>query len=761
MRKIVFLFVILLSTSLFAQNKHAVIPTPYSVVKQDGTFTLDEGIKYVQLMDDEGLSRMIRNSIYTVVSNKFSAKGEKIFLVGINPQTVKEQDGYKLNISENAIKLTGNNKNGILNGFQTFLQLLPAIRTNEVIKIPCMEIYDYPKFSWRGLHLDVSRHFFSPEAIKQYIDLMAMYKLNVFHWHLTDDQGWRIEIKKYPRLTDVGAWRVDRLSKTWSNRAPANSGEQATYGGYYTQEQIKDIVTYATQRGITIVPEIDVPGHSSAAIAAFPSLSCIQQPQTVITGGQYPKEFQTSLCVGNDSVLRFVENVFAEVMSLFPSKYIHIGGDEVDKSFWYKCPKCQNRMKQENLKSLEELQSYFINRVEKFVNSKGRQIIGWDEILEGGLAPQAAVMSWRGEAGGIAAAKMKHKVVMTPGSPLYFDHYQAGPEGEPLAFGGFNSLQKVYEYNPIPKELSEQEGKYVLGAQANVWTEFISSVSHLQYMILPRIAALAETVWTPIEKKSFIDFSKRINKHFRMYDQKGWSYSKGNFTVNIVPKIINGKLGIILSNEIPNSEIRYTTDGTYPALNSSKFEQPIEINNSTTVKAITVQDGKVMNLIPAIQNFDMHLAVGSNVNYTFPISNSYKANGNNSLADGIRGTNAINKYWHGIEGKNLIATIELAESVAIRKIAIGCLQSYRDWIFLPTSVTFETSNDGKIFQTVGVVKNDVSTDTPTVIKDFAISFDSVKAKFIRVTAQTLPTAPKGHPGEGKPVWIFADEIIVR
>jgi hexosaminidase len=327
------------------------------------------------------------------------------------------------------------------------------------------------------MHLDVSRHFFSPEVIKEYIDLMATYKMNVFHWHLVDDGGWRIEIKKYPLLTQVGGWRVDKTNLPWGQRPQAQPGEQATYGGFYTQEQIKEIIAYAAAKNITIVPEIEMPGHVASAIAAYPALSCKQVPQLPLTGGNY-NNISSNYCAGNDSVYLFLQNVLAEVIDLFPSAYIHIGGDEVDKDPWKKCARCQAKIKANGLKNEEELQSYFIKEIEKFVIAKKRKIIGWDEILEGGLAPSAAVMSWRGEAGGVEAAKMHHEVIMSPGNPCYFDNYQAGPEGEPLAIGGMNTLKSVYDYEPIPKDLNADEAKYVLGAQGNLWTEFITTASY-------------------------------------------------------------------------------------------------------------------------------------------------------------------------------------------------------------------------------------------------------------------------------------------
>lgn len=664
-------------------------------------------------------------------------------------------------VNKSTVVIKANSYGGIFYGLESVLQTLPQVRTNAALKVPCMQVNDYPRFKWRGMHLDVSRHFFSAEMVKEYIDLMATYKMNTFHWHLVDDQGWRIEIKKYPKLTETGAWRVDQTDKIWGARPQAQPGEVPTYGGYYTQEQVKEIVAYAKARNVTIVPEIEMPGHVASAIASYPQLSCTQLPQLPMTGGNYTN-MSSNYCAGNDEVFGFLQDVLTEVIALFPSTYIHIGGDEVDKGPWKQCSKCQARMKKEGLKNEEELQSYFVKRIEKFIVSKKRKMIGWDEILEGGLAPEATVMSWRGESGGIQAAKMNHDVVMTPGTPCYFDHYQAGPEGEPLAIGGFNTLKKVYDYEPIPKELNAEEAKYVLGAQANLWTEFISTTEQVEYMVLPRMLALAETVWSPAASKNWTSFNERLKIQFRAFDQKGLHYSPGNFTVDIKPSSENGKLKVNLVTEIPTASIYYTTDGSVPTASGNKYQGPISIETSQTIKAVSVQNGKVMNLVPAEQSFVMHKAIGSNVQYAIPFSKYYPADGPNSLTDGVRGKNAAGKYWHGFSQDNLIATVDLGTEKMISQVALGCLQNYKDWIFLPKSVKFEISVDGKTFVEVGNLVNDIPpTVTASTIKNFTVKFSATNARYIRVTAVTLEACPKGHPGEGKPAWTFADEIVVE
>jgi hexosaminidase len=764
-KKIAFLF--LVTMPLYSMAQHAVIiPQPVSIQYNEGSFTIDGNISLrfnaanKDLAAAAGFFRSCIQSVSAFTLPFNVKKGKKIELLLSKTDEIGDE-GYLVHVTPASIKITANKKAGIIYAFQTILQTLPAIRTNAPLNIPAMQVKDYPRFQWRGMHLDVSRHFFSPNLVKEYINLMATYKMNTFHWHLTDDQGWRIEIKKYPKLTSVGAWRVDQTDKVWSDRPQAKEGEPATYGGYYTQEQIKDIIHYAADRNITIVPELDVPGHSAAAIAAYPYLSCTQQPQLPMTGGNYTG-VSSNLCPGNDSVFTFLQNVYAEVINLFPSQYIHIGGDEVDKTSWKHCPKCQARIKALGLKNEEELQSYFIRRMEKFIVGKKRKMIGWDEILEGGLAPEATVMSWRGEAGGIAAARMNHNVVMTPGSPVYFDQYQGDPATEPLAIGGFNTLKKVYDYEPIPSELNPEQARFVLGAQANLWAEYITTPAHVEYMVLPRMLALAEVVWSPKESRDWNSFNERLQSQFRVFEQKGLHYSKGNFKVSIKPSSRNNHLFVTLSTEAYKGNVYYTLNGEQPGLQSEVYSHPIKIDSSLVLKAVTVVNGKVISAIPAQQNFVMHKAIGRNVVYANPVSRYYMADGPNSLTDGVRGTSEVGKYWHGFAGKDLVATIDLGKLSPVQTITLGCLQHYRDWIMMPQWVSFEVSEDGDQFTEVAKLLNDVSLQNQAfVIKDFTASFPERKARFIRVTAKKLDALPKGHPGEGQPAWIFADEIIVN
>ncbi|MGX5689137.1 beta-N-acetylhexosaminidase [Arcticibacter tournemirensis] len=432
--------------------------------------------------------------------------------------------GYTLRVGKSGIQIEGNDPTGVFYGVQSLIQLLPSEKTSG-LKIPYVSISDSPRFSYRGMHLDVARHFFPVSFVKKYIDYLALHKMNYFHWHLTDDQGWRIEIKKYPKLTQVGGYR----NGTVIGHFPGTGNDNRRYGGYYTQEEVKDVVRYASKRYITVVPEIEMPGHASAAIAAYPELSCFPEestkfpPKTVWSGDTTAKQVQQTWGVFEDvfapteKTFSFLQDVIDEVIPLFPSKYIHIGGDECPKDNWKRSAFCQQLMKEKGLKDEHELQSYFIQRMEKYINGKGKTIIGWDEILEGGLAPNAIVMSWRGEEGGIAAAKQQHQVIMTPGSHVYFDHSQVKPD-DSLTIGGYTTVRKVYSYEPVPKELNETQGKYVMGAQANVWTEYIKYPTKVQYQIFPRISALSEVLWSPKQSRDWTDFEPRLREQIKRYD---------------------------------------------------------------------------------------------------------------------------------------------------------------------------------------------------------------------------------------------------
>lgn len=491
-------------------------------------------------------------------------------------------EAYSIKVTPDGVTISGASEAGVFYGIQTLRKSIPVV-ANSTPVLPAVEINDSPRFGYRGVHFDISRHFFNVDEAKQYIDMMTLHNMNRLHWHLTDDQGWRIEIKKYPLLTDIGSKRKETV-------IGHNSGEYdgKPYGGFYTQDQIREVVEYAAERYITVIPEIDLPGHMQAALAAYPHLGCTGGPYEVWTQWGVSEDV---LCAGNDSVLTFIDDVLTEIMELFPSEYIHIGGDECPKIRWENCPKCQARIKELGIKSDEKhskeeyLQSYIINHAEQFLNRHGRRIIGWDEILEGGLAPGATVMSWRGEGGGIEAARQKHDVIMTPNTYLYLDYYQTKDvENEPLAIGGYVPVERVYSYEPVPSVLTTDERKHILGVQANHWSEYIPVFSHLQYMALPRWAALSEIQWSDPAKKDYADFLSRLPQMIRLYDAEGYNYATHVFDVkaDFTADTNTGAINVALKT-IDNAPIHYTTDGTVPTAESPVADSIIDINKALSL----------------------------------------------------------------------------------------------------------------------------------------------------------------------------------
>ncbi len=521
-----FFLLILLSVSVAAAAQEiSIIPKPVKTEWKKGNFVITKTTVIVPGGEAEKKSAAFLND-YLEQFYGFRLKTGKqpaanyIRLFTRTTSEFPKEGRYSMQVSADAIDISGETPQGTFYGVQTLIQLLP-VSPAAALQIPAVAIEDYPRFQYRGLMLDAGRHFFPVSFVKKYIDYIALHKINYFHWHLTEDQGWRIEIKKYPKLTETGSCR----NGTIIGHYPGTGNDSIHYCGYYTQEEIKDVVQYASDRFITVIPEIEMPGHSSAALASYPYLGC--------TGGPYHVQqtwgvFKDVYCAGNDSVFQFLQDVLDEVFSLFPSKYIHIGGDECPKDSWKNCPKCQKRIKDNNLKDEHELQSYFVQRMEKYINSKGRTMIGWDEILEGGLAPNAMVMSWRGEEGGIAAAKQNHNVIMTPGKFVYLDHAQTKKE-DSVTIGGYLPLQTVYNYEPIPAELTAEEAKHILGAQGNVWTEYMGNVAKVEYMIFPRLSALSEVLWSPKEQRDWKDFQQRMETQYKRYNIWKANYSKASF----------------------------------------------------------------------------------------------------------------------------------------------------------------------------------------------------------------------------------------
>ena len=590
-----FIFTFVYCLTIFAQNGELnIVPQPKSVTKSQGEFKFNLKTKIVAADETGRKSAGILNDLLMKsygfkleFTGKTPNKNAIIFATQ-NTSDVKPNESYTLSIKPKNIEISGN-ETGQFYALQTLMQILPVNFKGET-KLPVVEIFDEPRFAYRGMHLDVSRHFFPVSFVKKYIDLMAQYKFNQFHWHLTDDQGWRIEIKKYPKLTEIGSKRSESHEGRYSTTF---KGDGVPVSGFYTQEEIKDVVAYAKARKINVIPEIELPGHSSAALTAYPNLGCKENYQYKVqqTWGIFKEVFCPT-----ETTFKFLEDVLSETIALFPdSPYIHIGGDEVLKDFWKESAEVAELMKRENLKDEHEVQSYFVRRMEKFINSKGKKIIGWDEILDGGLAPNATVMSWRGEKGGIAAAKAKHDVIMTPSNFLYFDYGQGDPQYEPLNIGNYVPLETVYGYDPHSKELTEDEKKYILGAQANLWTEYVKTPEKVEYMVFPRMLALAEVNWSPVESKNYADFSRRMNRQYQSLDKQAVNYRipSPNGLQNVILGSVD-KVQIDLKPMIEDGKIFYTIEGGEPNENSKLYDKPFEMNlkpNETAqIKTIVVNE---------------------------------------------------------------------------------------------------------------------------------------------------------------------------
>lgn len=745
----------------------AIIPQPVQMQVMEGTFELSANTAISYSEQDENaevIAEMLNNLLIPVIGQKLKYDDDKKSVIRfVQDSSIENPEGYRLNVDQKGITLSARSGAGYFYGVQTLRQLWESggARPSNKIMIPWLEINDYPRFGWRGMMLDVSRHFFPKDFIKKFIDYLAMNKLNTFHWHLVDDQGWRIEIKKYPLLTEKGAWRVNKENLHWNSRPAPEEDEIADFGGFYSQEDIREIVKYAAERHVTIVPEIEMPAHVSAAISAYPWLSCKQEPIPVPSGGVWP--ITDIYCAGNDSTFMFLEDVLTEVMDLFPSQYIHVGGDEATKTAWEQCPKCQRRIKTEGLSDIHELQSYFISRVEQFLNANDRRLIGWDEILEGGLAPNATVMSWRGMDGGIEAAKKGHKAVMSPGTHLYFDHYQGQQQLEPTAFGGYSPISHVYTFDPAPDSLGEAVN-YILGGQANLWTEYVPTSEHAEYMIFPRIYALAEVLWTPKEKKDWDNFIDRVNRHLPVLDKMGVNYAKSMNNLDIVPVFNETEKTISMEMEAenPKGDIYYTTDGSEPDAESEKYTSPLYPGHTMQIKAGLFQGDQLAGKISTTQIF-IHQAFGMKPQHANPPAEKYSGNNEFVLTDGIRANlNFGSGQWQGFNGKDMEAVFSFDNPVTAKKVRIGALHDYGSWIFRPDQVTVYGSTDGNIYELLGKIQATLPVTTAEKqIVDFDVQLSGQQFTKIKIVADNIGTCPEGHSGEGSSAWLFVDEIIIE
>lgn len=737
MKTFVLLCSLLASTATIGQSRIHLIPQPVSVQEKQGSFTPGPktSIRYDPAFREAALylGEVLSIPVARILPGQ-TAGAQTILL---SKQKSADSAAYILSIRPSLIKATASHPAGILYAVQSIAQLYLTSRDNQ---LPCAEITDKPRFGYRGLMLDVSRHFAPPDYVKKTIDLLSLYKMNRLHLHLTDGAGWRIQIDRYPKLTSQAAWRTQRNWKDWwkGDRSFSLENNPEAHGGYFTKAQARELVAYAARRGITIIPEIEMPGHADEVLEAYPHLKC---PNVTHMTGEF--------CIGNDSTFTFMQDVLTEIMEIFPSTYLHIGGDEAGKGNWKKCPKCQQRIRDHKLKDEDELQSYAIRRIEQFISSKGRKLLGWDEILEGGLAPGSTVMSWRGERGGIEAARMGHDVIMTPGSHCYFDHYQQDPATQPEAIGGYLPLQKVYSYEPIPAELEKEKQHHVLGAQANVWTEYIPTTEHLDYMIFPRIIALSETVWSDPSKKKWDDFLSRLYYHYRLLQKKNVNYCRPADKVDIKPDFDSILLTatVQLNTEQYQPEIRYTLDGTNPISTSTLYTGPFSVKETMQVRAAIFRNGKAVQKADTLL-LDFHKALGKPVTYNRKWV-SYPAQKERTLVNGYKGSLTYQDgQWQGFTS-DLDVVIDMGKTEALRDVSCTFMQLTGPGVYMPDFVEVFVSDDGKTFTSAGKALNDVPTDENRLrFKTFRVQPVNTSARYIRFYA-------KNHTG-----FLFADEIVV-
>lgn len=766
---------ILFSTCFYAcsekrtlNSDYEIIPKPLDVnCKGDASFLLKDGVYVIY---PENNQKMQDNAEFLVdyVERQTGVKltshagmpvdGAICLTLDLSDDNA---EAYKLIVNDKRVCISGASEAGVFYGIQTLRKSLPVAQDINV-NLSAVEIYDKPRFAYRGAMLDVARHFYTVDEVKTFIDMLALHNINRFHWHLTDDQGWRIEIKKYPKLMSVASERKETVVGRWYS----GIYDGKPYGGYYTQDELRDVIDYAAKRHITIIPEVDLPGHMQAALTAYPELGC--------TGGPYEVRTiwgvsQDVLCVGNDFTLQFVKDVLSEVADIFPSEYIHIGGDECPKVRWEKCPKCQERIKSLGLKSdakhtkEQRLQSYMIQEAAKYLKEKGKRIIGWTEILEGGLVPDATLMSWIGESGGIEAAHQHHDVIMTPNTYLYFDYYQSKKvEDEPLAIGGYLPIEKTYNYEPMPKELTKEEQQYIKGVQANLWTEYIPVFSQVQYMVLPRLGAAAEVQWTDPSKKDYKDFLRRVPHLVAVYDCYGWNYATHVYDVNVDMKAdtVNHVLNVQLST-MADDPIYYTLDGQDPTEKSLKYTKPFTIDQSVVLKTMAVHPDRTSKI--SVDTIRFNKATLKPVVLLQPNESRFSPDGPVVLVDGRNGNHSFDTgAWLTVAGNDLEAVINMQAETILSSASVHVYVRKDAWLFDARGFSVSVSSDNKNYKEVASqeYKQMQESDSDGII-EHELSFDPCKATYVKIKVISEKSMPDWHWDAGKAPFLLVDEIILN
>ena len=731
----------------------ALVPQPRELAPGKGHFTLSAATPVLYAADQEAAAPIARQLAAAIKSHcgfqpevrlaADAASGAQIRLALEKESAALGDEGYRLEITPRQVRLIASQPAGLLHGVQTLRQLLPVppagtpAKSGKKVRIelPALVISDQPAFGWRGILVDVGRHFHSVAYMKKILDWMALYKMNRLHWHLTEDQGWRIEIKKYPQLTAVGAWRIEPDGRR--------------YGGYYTQDEIRDVVAYAAALHIEVVPEIELPGHCMAALAAYPELSCTGGPFTVQTQWGV---FKDVYCAGNEQTFAFLEDVLTEVIALFPYHYLHVGGDEVPRDRWQSCSKCQARKQQEGLEDEAELQSYFIKRVEKFLNAHGRRLIGWDEILEGGLAPGATVQSWRGMEGALAAARSGHDAIVSPGSHTYFNS----------DIGGLD-LRQAYSFNPLPEGLEPERHRHIIGGECCLWSERITE-ANLDYQLFPRLLALSEVLWTNPAERHYDAFLQRVRAHYPLLAAVGINAGPEARPITLRSGFNpagNSHIVVLESGE-EGSEMRYTLDGTEPAPSSPLYSAPVTLTGPGVIKARAFK-GATPYGETASREFSRHLAVGRPAAVRHAHSPHYPAGGEHALVDGVRGSDSFGDgQWQGYEGEDLEVTVDLGEIMPLQRLSTAFMQNTGSWIFLPTFVEWAISRDGEHYKAVAAFDHPTASGTSEIrVQHDSAPLDGRQARFVRLRARSVGLCPAWHPGAGGKAWIFIDEVVVE
>lgn len=750
-----------------------IVPYPNNVEVEEGTFKA----KGAAVSYDASLDEATVNIIKGFADRLSEASGSKIvvsegpadkgFVFVADAQIPSE--AYVLDVNPDVVEVRASDLRGFNYAVQTIKQMLPveifgskaAPRADWTMQ--CALINDAPRFAYRGLHLDEGRHFFGVDQVKKYLDIMEAHKLNKFHWHLTEDQGWRIEIKKYPLLTEVGAVRKGTcVKKDFDSHDGVPYGE----GLWYSHEQIREIVEYAASKGIDVIPEIDIPGHMLAALAAYPELGCTGGPYEVWTRWGVADDV---LCAGNDKIYTFLEDVLSEVCDLFPYEYVHVGGDECPKVRWEKCPKCQAKIKALGLKDKDGhkaehfLQSHVMMRMEQFLNAKGKKIIGWDEILEGEIAPNATIMSWRGEAGGLEATRLGHDAIMTPNTYFYLDYYQSADiENEPFGIGGYLPVEVCYSYEPYVQGMTDEQKAHILGVQANLWTEYIKTADHLEYMLLPRLAALSEVQWCDADNKDWDRFFEASGSLLSKYDMMGCNYATHILQVDGTVKVDqeNGCMVVELKAQ-GDDPVRYTLDGSDPDRSSKLYTEPVKLTESCVFKAAVFRDG--LEPVVFTRKCDFHKASGKKITFSRAAHRAYCKGGTDALVDGIRGTEQFKGIeWIGWYAAPFHVDIEMGGAESYSSVTVGLLNHKPSFIFLPERISVSVSEDGQTYTEVAAEDYGVEKkDNPDGLTELTLSFPETSAKYVRVAMVPVEKLPEWHHAAGSRSFIFVDEIIVK